>query len=198
MLGLGIETTEKTGREEQKTTEKNTDSKKPVNETVTSCYLYEDPRSRNTAIPAMTSPSLPKDTARGEASSSSAHGTPGCCCCMTQKNVGQEQLTGKLQQVKQVIGARCSLQSTAMQTRPRPAVLCTPQQKSLQKTTKHEGTYLQHYFSSIFSFFLVFIPLLPTPPPINSPTFYICTLFNEHICILSLCFWPETLSNLYH
>uniref|UniRef100_A0A8V0Z1S2 Uncharacterized protein n=1 Tax=Gallus gallus TaxID=9031 RepID=A0A8V0Z1S2_CHICK len=69
---------------------------------------------------------------------SSAHGTPGCCCCMTQKNVGQEQLTGKLQQVKQVIGARCSLQSTAMQTRPRPAVLCTPQQKSLQKTTKHE------------------------------------------------------------
>lgn len=47
-----------------------------------------------------------------------------------------------------------------------------------------------------------FIPSHHSLPPQAFPSpflaCYICTLFNEHICILSLCFQPETLSSPYH
>lgn len=80
---------------------------------------------------------------------------------------------------------------------PRPVVLYGLTEKNCSKKTLNMNASTFSIISPLFFLFFSFsLFLSPHQPP--SPCFYICTLFNEHICILSFCFWPETLSNLYH
>lgn len=91
MLDLGIDAIQKRGREEQKTIEENSDSKKPVNETVTSCNLYKK-QKHCCSCNDITFFSYRYSQRRSEQLLS--HSTPGCCRCTMQKNMGQEQVIG--------------------------------------------------------------------------------------------------------